>query len=161
MQSQTDWESAGPRTAVFCLHFWVFQLTLRFSRKVLRCRSPIHLQRAWECASEGSKFPKTTAVDISNLMPSKPLEHFLLEELADEILHQHIHETDLTYQFLRVVSSPGIPTLQKSRSIGKHCWLASQLHDANYHWKELPGKIKKFWTVFYSVDLTEEKMLQH
>lgn len=34
-------------------------------------------------------------------------------------LPQHIHENDVIYQILRDVSSPGITTLKKSRSLGR------------------------------------------
>lgn len=65
---------------------------------------------------------------------------------------QHIHENDITYQFLRPASSTGIPALRKSRSLAKHGSLPPQLHAEVSHWNGLPLKTPTFPAEFYSLD---------
>ena len=85
LQSKTLREIPGTRAAVFCAPLLVFQLTLRFTWKVLRCASPLHGQRVWEYVQTAWREPGISGAVILNFLPPSPGKQWAGEEGGEEL----------------------------------------------------------------------------
>ena len=138
MHKKTERESGGQRAVLCCIHFLFFQFTLMMTWKPLIWRCLLLLKWGCMCANVGYYLKKNTEVHMLKFKSLKCGEQFLLQELAEKITYQHVHKNDKTFQFLRVVSSARMPTLWKSKSLGKHCWLPLYVHPEICPRNELP-----------------------
>ena len=92
LQSPTFREIPGKREYVFCVQLLVYQLTLRFTWKVLRCGSPFHGQRVWEYVQKAWREPGISVAVIFNFCQGALANNGQGRKVVKNSFHKHTHE---------------------------------------------------------------------